>query len=567
MSGLHGRVKETVNVETAEVERKQKEEKLRRYLQARNVLFEKIRNNVFDEDDGEWQKVPRHVFDAEMSLTEVGLAKNPKSYSAWHHRVWMITVAGVKDDCETELRHCEKALEMDDRNFHCWDYRRFICRFGQRSAAEELAFIDKKVSENFSNYSAWHSRSALLPVVHPPLKTTEDEDGLSNGEETKNLPVDVATFEQELNFVQNAFFTDPEDQSSWFYHNWLFAVSEPRPLNLLQAVFDPATAGICLVFDQAISAETSIVVVSVRRDSNKECLHLHLPWRTSDGTRSCRLLCAPLPDVSLGDLPCLQVEYRQKPSSGKDNRGQTITRKLENWTKHRVLVWTDLTAYRNYMFSSMFASGLKRALEEDLYGCKKLIELEPDNHWAYLTAVNAMIALDPLQFSNDIVGYLNKLVTLDPSRKKMYLHFLSRYLIKFQLVHSLSGGTPDKRLDLSDRDLHSLCDGVWFVHLTVLVVNRNRLCSLQPLKYALHLEELYANDNRLTSLVGLEDLQKLRNVSVANNRLRKPADLRPLVNIRALHVLVVSGNVICEHYNRQDIVKFLPSSDSLIIEL
>ena len=93
--------------------------------------------------------------------------------------------------------------------------------------------------QNFSNYSAWHYRSKLLPKVH----------GADDGDEYEQQ------LRSELELLRSAFFTAPEDQSvrplslwplrvharprlmtqpltpaqAWFYHRWLLAQLEPAP--------------------------------------------------------------------------------------------------------------------------------------------------------------------------------------------------------------------------------------------------------------------------------------------------------------------------------------------------
>ena len=96
-------------------------------------------------------------------------------------------------------------LDVDDRNFHCWNYRRFVVSLmdGGRAIDEaELEYTTRKIELNFSNYSAWHSRTKVLPRVSDLSKEALD---------------------REYELVQQAFFTEPEDQSGWIYHRWLTA--------------------------------------------------------------------------------------------------------------------------------------------------------------------------------------------------------------------------------------------------------------------------------------------------------------------------------------------------------
>ena len=111
----------------------------------------------------------------------------------------------------TDIELCTMYLKNDERNFHCWDYRRFVVNNSkalENSAERELEFSYNKI-QNISNYSAWHYRSKLLPIVHPS--------------ETSTIGLNESQRREELQLVENAVFTDPGDSSAWFYYRWLLS--------------------------------------------------------------------------------------------------------------------------------------------------------------------------------------------------------------------------------------------------------------------------------------------------------------------------------------------------------
>eukprot|EP01101_Sappina_pedata_P008562 TRINITY_DN4772_c0_g1_i1.p1 TRINITY_DN4772_c0_g1~~TRINITY_DN4772_c0_g1_i1.p1 ORF type:complete len:313 (-),score=105.84 TRINITY_DN4772_c0_g1_i1:43-981(-) len=165
----------------------------------------KIDSDLTQEDNDEERL---KILEEEFSVTEGVIAAHPKSYWCWFQRKWIVQQIPEKNRqsrVDLDIQLCDKMLNADSRNFHCWNYRRFIVTQGKVAAKSEFEFTTNKIEQNFSNYSAWHQRSSLFPVVHPEM-----------------LQIDI---DQEFEFVSQALFTEPADQSAWFYHRWLRSLS------------------------------------------------------------------------------------------------------------------------------------------------------------------------------------------------------------------------------------------------------------------------------------------------------------------------------------------------------
>ncbi|XP_017476889.1 PREDICTED: geranylgeranyl transferase type-2 subunit alpha isoform X2 [Rhagoletis zephyria] len=152
------------------------------------------------------------VYDAELNFSEQCLLVNPKSYNGWHHRCWILEHS-PNANWEREVQLCSKYLKMDERNFHTWDYRRYVAVRAQVSRQNELDFCTEKIKANFSNYSSWHHRSLLLPILYPYKGDTPKQ------------AMSESKLREELEMVLTAAFTDPKDSSAWFYQRWLLGYS------------------------------------------------------------------------------------------------------------------------------------------------------------------------------------------------------------------------------------------------------------------------------------------------------------------------------------------------------
>lgn len=159
------------------------------------------------------------------------LIKFPKCYWIWNHRSWLLQECSKRSHHSSakaiwtqELGLVGKMLTRDNRNFHGWGYRRVVVdelrKFDEAvdpssqsqtkaptMTETEFEYTTKMIKTNLSNFSAWHYRSKLIPRLLDERKADDQA--------RRKL------FDDDLSLIKSALFTDPYDQSLWFYHQLL----------------------------------------------------------------------------------------------------------------------------------------------------------------------------------------------------------------------------------------------------------------------------------------------------------------------------------------------------------
>ncbi|XP_063244922.1 geranylgeranyl transferase type-2 subunit alpha [Bacillus rossius redtenbacheri] len=539
----HGRVKTRSTEEQQAAKKKEREKKLKLYRAGIDTVFAKCRKEEYDEEALEvtaqllsanpdiytlWNVRKKVLLrfketkaaaelqeqqGAELRLTELCLRGNPKSYGAWHHRVWVLDNLGTPD-WGAELALCSKYLKLDERNFHCWDYRRHVVEKASTCPAEELAFSTAKINSNFSNYSAWHYRSRLLPLVHP------DTEG--------GRPIESHKHGQELKLVESAAFTDPDDTSAWFYQRWLLGRAG-QPLAVVQARVTLRAACLCLSRCVRLDGPERL-----RAELWLDGMPVPGTWASSSGLCFSHVwVLQPAGEVlRCGDSPPREAEVRLC-------RGSDVVQVL-------TLAPDDagLAAARPLQFGAQFGLAVTSVLEEQLASCTQLLELEPDSKWTLLTSVLLMQAIDRNRYHEDTMKNLYLLLKVDPLRSGYYRDLRSRYEMEYALDAAAASGKSELRV--SGSGLTALYHSHYLSTLRHVDLSGNHLHRSLPQLHSLQCcQVLVLDNNGIKSLEGMPSLRSLQELSLKDNGISDVMELK-LAKTRCpcINTFSISGNPV-----------------------
>lgn len=447
---MHGRLKVRTSAEEAARKKKEQELKVKAYRAGMTKILSKRHDNELDDEmlnltgqilsrnpdvytlwnirkecilkmqeDKEVADV-QGIYDKDLNFTEQCLMVNPKSYGGWHHRCWILENC-PEPNWEKELSLCNKYLKLDERNFHCWDYRRFVVTHANVPSEKELEYCTEKIRHNFSNYSSWHYRSKLLPLLFPH-------------ESNPIRPISEAKLKEELEMVLTAAFTDPNDSSAWFYQRWLLGYSQPA---LDIAAFRIKDDFAVISFTKAVNNKNFKLSSNLDIDLNVS------DWKPLGGNFSDSIWISQ----SKFNLPKSEEKFLLN-CKFDDNEEYSLT--LTKCSDGFFGVNTPKFEYE-------FGAAVLEELKNQLNSCNQLLEYEPDSKWTLLTAALLMRAINRNEYHTKSLEYLKKLEIIDSLRKGYYQDLATKWQIEQKLEEwMLHIDFKCLKLDLSDLQLTTL---------------------------------------------------------------------------------------------------------------
>lgn len=234
---------------------------------------------------------------------------------------------------------------------------------------KELAFCTEKIQNNFSNYSSWHLRSKLLPILFP--------------HETDPVrPINEAILKEELELVLTAAFTDPKDSSAWFYQRWLLGktifFNSSRASNLLSRLLIGYSQPELDIAAFKITKTHAIISFSIPINLNDEKCQLTLDGNTKFETKHWK----PVATTSAySTIWFLEDSFELNTTNFSQHF--CLEFRDENEQLHEMQVnKTDdggLFGIKMPKFGYEFGATIVDVLQEQLKSCEELLEYEPDS--------------------------------------------------------------------------------------------------------------------------------------------------------------------------------------------
>ncbi|GAB0098222.1 Geranylgeranyl transferase type-2 subunit alpha [Sergentomyia squamirostris] len=444
----------------------------------RKECFEELRLAVNEEE-------MKDLHQADLLFTEQCLQVNPKSYGAWHHRGWILETR-PDPNWNREVDLCTKYLKLDERNFHCWDYRRYVAEKAGVTPESELAFCTQKIEHNFSNYSSWHYRSKLLPLLFP--HETDPQRAIAEDK-----------LRSELELVLTAAFTDPKDSSAWFYQRWLLGYSE-LPLDF--AAFRQTNSLITVAFTKAVNLNLcKLSGGSLPPETTAK-------WESSTGNTYDTVWIKTL---------------SPKVENTKGSPGDDLLFIDENNQEYRLPVKSckddGIIGVKLPKFEHIFGKAVVSQLKEQLDSCNQLLEFEPDSKWTLLTAALLMRAIDRKAYHARALEFLRKLQSVDSLRCGYYQDLATKWTVEQVIEKWIEAGDFDAPIDLSCLQITTIPYEQFMsiarqVNLSGNQLNDRSLFKLLALQNCTHLN---VQQNNLTE-EGLRGLQlKMHQVDILSD--------------------------------------------------
>ncbi|XP_075992345.1 rab geranylgeranyltransferase subunit alpha [Anticarsia gemmatalis] len=510
---MHGRVKVRTTEEEKARKEKERQEKLKVFKHVMQKIQHKRKESEFDKDlleltgkvlssnpdistlwnirreilnifkkNNEVEEELSQLYDAELHLTEYCLKINPKSYCAWFQREWVLTTR-ADPDWDKELGLCNTYLKLDERNFHTWDYRRFVVSKCKPPLKDEFDFTTEKLYSNFSNYSAWHYRSKMLVELYPDLKG--------------GRPIEDTHHKQELKIVQNAAFTDPDDTSAWFYQRWLLGAVKTVTKAVVYVVTPVKTT---LAFNKPV--EHNFVSSKVKLFCNNDLINGE--WQSCSGNQY-DVLWIFKHSANICDDLHIKMEYEME-----DGTTQTIS---------SVKVNSNTYVGRNDIsFEINYSKPVVEELITQLDACRQLLAMEPDSKWTVLTTTVFLHCIDAKGNYKEVIENLHTLKSIDKLRAGYYDDLITKWSIEDQLAVDYGNNNLEFKISFQDK-----------------------VTSLPHLQYYSYCESVDLSNQNLTSnvLPSLVMLQHCKKLSLENNKL---TTLRNFPSLE-LEVLNLKGNI------------------------
>ncbi|CAD6995617.1 geranylgeranyl transferase type-2 subunit alpha [Ceratitis capitata] len=389
-----------------------------------NIRRECAEQIVLKTEDLEEQQA---IFETELNFSEQCLLVNPKSYNCWHHRCWILEHS-PKPNWEREVQLCTKYLKMDERNFHTWDYRRYVVEKANIPKQSELDFCTEKIKVNFSNYSSWHHRSLLLPLLYP-----------YEGEAQPKRAMSEEKLQNELEMVLTAAFTDPNDSSAWFYQRWLLGYSRQE---LDVCAFRCNNKHAMLAFTNPLILDAKDVAIT---NSEGTVIIKLTNWHSINKTKADNVWFFSLTDNA--------ISYKEFPKEAflEINRSDISLKKIILKTYKESLFY-----FKSPNQQHAFSKNVLNELQSQLESCESLLEYEPDSKWTLLTSALLMHAIDAQKYHNKSLENLEKLQKVDALRENYYKDLASRWILEKFLLNWMDSDAVPYELDLRSENLNAL---------------------------------------------------------------------------------------------------------------